>query len=109
MKTLLFIAFSLLCVPSLVFAELRVLDESGLTRAIHFTTEPASIKINISSNDTNNIHVKLVNVDGLAADIESIYYDEELVIPEVSQGSWQISLQPKSAVITSVKIEAEKY
>ena len=90
-------------------AEIRVIDESGLTRAIHHTSEPASIKLSVQSPETNNIHVKIVNVDGLAADIETTCYEKELIIPGVEQGSWQVSLQPKTAVITDVKIESDEH
>lgn len=103
-----FFLILLLFLPGFVTAELRILDESGLTRAVHHTERAANIRLSIESSETNNIHVKLVNIDGLAEDIETICYEKELLIPSVDQGSWQIMLQPKTAVITQVAIEEQK-
>lgn len=107
LRNIFFLFILFLYFPFQVFAEIKVIDEQGLTRAYHFTTGTASVRFKVESKETNNIHVKMVNLDGLAADIETIYYESEILIPGIEQGTWRISLRPQSAIIVYVKLEED--
>lgn len=98
--------FSLLCSISLFAAELKIVDNLGLVRIQKELVKTVSLKMKLSSDLNLDGIVRLVNLDGLAADVlprrgakPGIYYFDQ-----VKAGQWQVICKDSKVRIESLKV-----
>ncbi len=85
---LLFLFFTLPCLSE----EIRIADESGLTRAVKRNISSGDIYLYLKQARIYKDRLQLKNVDGLlAAQEPDEISDELLLFREVPAGSWRVS------------------
>jgi hypothetical protein len=86
-------------------ADLKILDELGLTRAIKPLSAPTTITVDFQTN-RNVDGAKLINESGLAGDISGGRLSQSrFQFSGVSPGTWRIQSIPAGSKVQSVKIE----
>ena len=91
----------LFLIPSIVFADLKILDNSGLTRAEKRDIKEARVVLEVL-NDQGE--VVLSNLDGYTNEITGSISNKIVIFPRVPRGIWKVT-EPKNLRIKSVKIE----
>ena len=95
----------LLCSTALVAhaAELRVVDASGLVRAVKVVRGPARVVITLQNSGDKSAAITVrgecvaVNIDGLAAEKRTqVSAKNQCVFDQMSEGSWQMRV-PEAA------------
>lgn len=85
--------------------EVRIVDSSGLTRAVRTVKESASVAVTVSPGPSHG--GKLVHADGLASDIPGRVGSEGTVVySKVRNGTWRV--ENLSGTIVEVSIDPEK-
>jgi hypothetical protein len=106
MKTILI--FIVLLIPSLALSEeVRVVDKTGLLRAISNIKDECSVTVTINSNASNSKanSATLKNIDGTASDIFGTFQAPNMIIfSNVSSGKWKIFIEPSDLGIVDVRI-----
>ena len=100
----------LIQIPSATWAaEVRVVDERGLLRAVRSVKSKAQILIKIQRSTSESSSPKsltLTSADGIAGDVEAAPQSEgEYRASGIEGGTWKILAGGKSIVVTKVTIE----
>ena len=90
-------------------AELRVIDNLGLTRAVSSIGESAVITISLlpdgKESHQEEITVVLSNIDGLSPDLKGQPSNRlQYIFNRVRNGTWRIILEPAGLKVGEVKI-----
>ncbi|MBX7138158.1 MAG: hypothetical protein K1X83_09250 [Oligoflexia bacterium] len=84
--------------------ELKILDQTELTRAVRIVRQPAKVVVVLSSGAPENSEIALKNIDGVQSDRRGTPASpESFTFENVPEGIWRIAADPKS--IKSVRIE----
>lgn len=79
-------AASLFAVSIAAAAELTVMDQRGLKRAVREVAGPADIRFKIKGGD----QLTLINVDGLQPEAKAVREGDQVVVRDVAPGVWQV-------------------
>lgn len=77
--------------------ELRVVEGSGLSRAVKVVRGKATVTITIVSNDSvqGDVSCTATNVDGIIADVTvSADAENHCVFDQLKSGTWRVSINP---------------
>ena len=78
-------------------AELRVLDGSGLVRAVRVVSKPAEVKVTIEGGQSPKGECIAANVDGLPSERKAPISPQGVcVFKELAAGTWQVTLPVKA-------------
>ncbi len=78
-------------------ADLRIIDSSGLVRAVRVVSQPATVKITIEGVSSPHGECVAANVDGLAAEKrEPVSPQGVCIFKELPTGSWQVTIPVKA-------------
>ncbi len=113
-----FTAFLAMGVHNAYAAELRVLDQKGLSRAVRVVSGRGSVVVRLSrATQESAAHLVLAPVDVISRDVEGEPEPEEsgpiteqsvvVRFSSVREGTWQLKGQPGPSEILSVAIVPE--
>jgi len=105
-NAIVFLLALVLCAPSVVSAaELKVLDEMGLTRAVKRINNGATVVAQVGNGNAAEA-ARLSHVDGLAPDISGTRQaDGSFVFSGVTEGTWRLVVNGSDVVVSRVRIE----
>jgi hypothetical protein len=88
-----------------VNADLRIIDELGLTRAVSTASGTGDVSVRLTPEAKGDDRPVLTHVDGISPDISGNPGDEGLYLfQSVGQGTWQIKLPQSDLTISEVTI-----
>lgn len=83
--------------PAAHAADLRILDASGLVRAVRVVSAPATVKITLEGVQASRGECVASNVDGLASEKrEPVNAQGACVFKEIPAGTWQVTVPVKA-------------
>ncbi len=105
MRTILCTLIVLAALSPLASADVRVLDQNGLIRAIKVTDQAVQVRLVLTNQTTDTSQVVLSHIDGVARDVKPHLTTQESLVFSLAQGgSWQIKNLAQDK-IKEVKIE----
>lgn len=93
-------------------AELKIVDNMGLTRAVKEVSESGAVTVELrrtgEADGSAEMKMDLSNVDGIASDINGVAQNSSMFsFQRVPAGTWKIKSSKKNVSISVVKISPQ--
>jgi len=84
-------------------AELKVVDDRNLVRAVRVVSAPAAVKVTFKESSSSGASISISNIDGVQQDLSASIENNSARFSNVREGTWKLKV-PAGMKVAKVEV-----